>query len=491
MKSRVGRRGWLSLAFATLAVLAFGGSAAAAAATPRISFSFTGGVEQSCGSGSPGGSFWGCDWGPSLEILDDRTGNSEIIESENGLPGVQVDRPLPNSEVVYTPSPGPHDYDAEGRDVGEVFTFNDLDSPSTRILHFAFGYDPDRFGGNHSPVQITATITDPDGARRIVQLTLTPNQPCVQVSSSPAAYTNQAVCGSELELNHSPGHGNGAPCASPDAYSVAPGGTLKVGAAEGLLANDFDPDQEALHVVLRRISFGRSKLKLDEGSGALTFRAGGKTGRASISYQAVDAAGARSQVAVATIWIGSPSRDPSQAACARGRGLRGVGGFIGSKRFSKSEAETFRDGKGSLSLTLDVSLTAFRWANHVEIKGAASVRASTKVRHLCLANVWTIYTQQGESSLRPVSPWEGDGFPFMIDYTGGRPTKNGTDWYFRGPSLEKSNASYLGIGFSETKGVLSWDSIERRIGDVHLAVAGMAGAQAGCGGNHFAVSWHR
>ncbi|MFP5389050.1 MAG: hypothetical protein ACLGG5_07100 [Thermoleophilia bacterium] len=79
----------------------------------------------------------------------------------------------------------------------------------------------------------------------------------------------------------------------------------------------------------------------------------------------------------------------------------------------------------------------------------------------------------------------------MIDYTGGRPTKNGTDWYFRGPSLEKSNASYLGIGFSETKGVLSWDSIERRIGDVHLAVAGMAGAQAGCGGNHFAVSWHR
>jgi hypothetical protein len=274
---------------------------------------------------------------------------------------------------------------------------------------------------------------------------------------------------------------------------VAPGKTLRIGAATGLLRNDFDPDQETLHLKLKRIGFGHSKLDLNPSSGAFTFKAGSKAGIAKIDYLAVDEKGVESQPAAVSIGIGRPELDAKAAACTHDRALQGTfGSFIGAKQFEKTATKQFRDTNGRLfTLSLNVTYTAFRWGNHDEVKGAASIRANPSVRYLCLNEGWTISSGRGVSSVRPFSDWEGEEHPYRIDYTGGKPAKNTETWPFSGPWLERDNASYLGIGFSERQGVLTWDSPERRITDIHFAVTAAAGGRPGCAGSDFSLTWHR
>lgn len=111
---------------------------------------------------------------------------------------------------------------------------------------------------------------------------------------------------------------NTPPCAASNAYSIAPSGVLRVSAALGLLKNDFDPDMEPLRISLERISFGKSKLALNTATGAFTFRAGH---------------------------------------------------FLSSKGFLGSKTKTLRKrGQKPITLTLSLSYSAFRRANHVTIR---------------------------------------------------------------------------------------------------------------------------
>jgi hypothetical protein len=309
------------------------------------------------------------------------------------------------------------------------------------------------------------------------------------IGPPPGGYIPPAV----VEYESSGPENDIPPCASPESYSVPTGKTLRISAATGLLRNDFDPDQEALHVRLTRISFGYAKLNLDASSGAFTFKAGSKPGTAKIDYVAVDEKGVESQPATASISIGHPELDAKAAPCTHDRALQGTfGSFIGAKQFEKTATKQFRDTNGRpIKLSLNVTYTAFRWGNHVEVKGAASIRTSPSVRYLCLNDGWTISSGRGVSSVRPFSEWEGEGHPYMIDYTGGKPAKSTETWPFQGPALEKTGSSYLGIAFSERQGVLTWDSPERRIMDIHFAVTGAAGSRPGCTGNRFSLNWHK
>lgn len=95
------------------------------------------------------------------------------------------------------------------------------------------------------------------------------------------------------------------PVARCDAYWVARGKTLSIAANRGLLANDADPSGSALAVVLEKISFGASKLKLDTGTGAFRFVASARKSKlATMRYRAKNAQGERSLPAMVYIVIG-------------------------------------------------------------------------------------------------------------------------------------------------------------------------------------------
>jgi hypothetical protein len=321
------------------------------------------------------------------------------------------------------------------------------------------------------------------------------------------AGANEGISGIDPELNNgsyrydfpSASHSDElSPCAGNDSYAVSPGKTLSVPASLGLLTNDFDPEGEKLHVRLEQISFGHNKLKLNTSTGDFTFKAGQRVGYAEMKYRAVAPDGRRSTVARVRVGIGAKKPKAVAPSCFKGdrdlEGLGDLGKFIGAKRFEKNEIKVFKEPEGGkVRLDLSVTFTATRWANHVEVKGAASVRSTPSVRYLCLLAYWSVYTKRGVSSLRPISDWENpEAGPYEVDYVGreDKPTWPTTEvWPFRGPYVERQNASYAGFGLSGSRGVLSWESAERAVTNLKLNVTAQAGSQGGCRGRSYRVTY--
>jgi hypothetical protein len=109
------------------------------------------------------------------------------------------------------------------------------------------------------------------------------------------------------------GSTNGPPIAQPDNFSTNEGQTLTVGAANGVLANDTDPNANTLTAVLiGNVQNGTLALQPD---GSLTYTPppNGFSGTVSFTYEADDGI-ARSAAATATITVNAVNEAPSAQA---------------------------------------------------------------------------------------------------------------------------------------------------------------------------------
>jgi len=109
------------------------------------------------------------------------------------------------------------------------------------------------------------------------------------------------VCASGVCAPEPPAPPNGAPAAAPDAYGVAAGVTLDVAAATGVLANDADPDGDALEA--ERASVPAHGTVFLEPDGAFRYLPhSGFTGDDTFTYRASDGT-LRSPLATVTITV--------------------------------------------------------------------------------------------------------------------------------------------------------------------------------------------
>jgi VCBS repeat-containing protein len=107
---------------------------------------------------------------------------------------------------------------------------------------------------------------------------------------------------------------NGRPSAEADSYSTNEGETLNVGAANGVLANDTDPDGDALTAILVSGPPSASGTLSLQPSGAFSFvPAAGFDGTVTFKYQAGDGA-ARSNDATVTIKVNAVNAPPTARA---------------------------------------------------------------------------------------------------------------------------------------------------------------------------------
>ncbi len=107
------------------------------------------------------------------------------------------------------------------------------------------------------------------------------------------------------------GGANAAPVAVPDSYTVQEGGVLVVDAANGLLANDTDPEGKALSYLTGYIPLHGTLLASADGSFSYTPDAG-FYGQDVFRYYAVDPKGAQSELTAVTITV-TPDPDVNHA----------------------------------------------------------------------------------------------------------------------------------------------------------------------------------
>ncbi len=139
---------------------------------------------------------------------------------------------------------------------------------------------------------------------------------------------------------------NRAPTAAPDAYSVASGATLSVG-APGVLANDTDPDGDPLAASL--VSPPPAGTFGLQPSGAFAFTPpAGFVGTASFTYRATDSKGAASNTVTVTIAVTSSETERVVPIVLDAFGL-------GSSRF---RSELVLANRGTTASTLELTYTA-------------------------------------------------------------------------------------------------------------------------------------